>query len=127
MKAPVGSEEWKEKIKRRRERRLARRERLKNKTKNYTIYVLKLENNCWYIGSTSNVDNRFKQHVDKNGGSWWTENNTPISIHETRYIGQVNESSAAKYEDTVTLEYAEKYGKDKVRGGGYCQLNPRWS
>lgn len=91
----------------------------------YMLYVLKLENNCWYVGITRNVENRFKTHR-KGVGAMWTKLHKPIKVHETRLIGNVTTSFAANYEDTVTLEYALLHGYDYVRGGGYCQTNPRW-
>lgn len=116
-----------EKLKKRAERRARRKERVKlKKTKNRILYVLRLEDNCWYVGSTSNIYSRFKQHQEQNGrGSKWTELHRPIEIYETRKIGITTESEAAKYEDIVTLEYMNKYGKEYVRGGGRCQINLR--
>lgn len=89
------------------------------------IYILELENGCWYIGCTRNLEKRFTSHK-RGKGALWTKANKPIKIHETRETGLNSDSEAGLLEDQVTLEYARKYGIEKVRGGGYCQTKPRW-
>ena len=45
------------------------------------VYVLELENKKYYVGKTTNFDERFKQH--KNGvGSFWTKKYKPIKVVE---------------------------------------------
>jgi predicted GIY-YIG superfamily endonuclease len=89
------------------------------------LYVLRLENGCWYIGSSRNVDKRFKTH-QKGKGAAWTKRHKPLEIVETRPTGLTSDAEAALLEDELTLEYARMYGTDCVRGGGYCQTKPRW-
>ena len=89
-----------------------------------TLYVLKLEDECWYIGMTRNIDKRYKAH--KKGKTYWTKEHKPIEVHETRDTELNSDSAASKLEDELTLEYARKFGMDKVRGGGYCQRKPLW-
>lgn len=93
--------------------------------KNITLYVLKLEDDCWYIGSTRNIEKRFKEH-NKGKGSNWTRAHKPIEIYETRETGTNHDSTAGKLEDQLTIEYALKYCAQRVRGGGYVQREPRW-
>lgn len=88
------------------------------------LYALELENNCYYIGMSRNVDRRFKAH--QKGKTIWTKENSPIKILEVRETGLTSDSEAAQLEDEMTLEYAKQYGIDKVRGGGYCQRKPVW-
>jgi len=81
------------------------------------IYILKLEDNKYYIGKTGrDVNTRFTEHV--NGyGSEWTKKHKPIKI--------INSSIClSKFdEDNITKEYMIKYGIENVRGGTYCKLN----
>jgi predicted GIY-YIG superfamily endonuclease len=79
------------------------------------IYVLKLENNKYYVGSTYNLNFRYAQHFC-GAGAKWTKINKPISIEA------VFPNAQKGLENKVTLEYIEKYGKDNVRGGSYCQV-----
>lgn len=81
-----------------------------------TVYVLKLQGGNYYVGKTSDVQNRFKQHVSGNGSAW-TRKYKPISILKT-VLGV-----SAFEEDKVTKEFMARYGIDKVRGGTYIQIN----
>lgn len=45
------------------------------------IYVLKLENDKFYIGITYNLNFRFAQHLAGEGSNW-TALHKPIKIHE---------------------------------------------
>jgi predicted GIY-YIG superfamily endonuclease len=80
------------------------------------IYVLKLENDKYYIGKTNNPANRIEQHFNNNGAVW-TKLNKPISIIEM--IPNCDDSDEHKY----TLKYMKKYGIDNVRGAAFCQTN----
>lgn len=76
-----------------------------------TVYALKLEDDCYYVGITTNLENRFKQHMNGTG-SKWTKLHPPLEI-----IYSVE--ADWQYEHILTLDYVSKYGKDKVRGGFY--------
>ena len=90
-----------------------------------SIYVLKLEGDNWYIGMSRNVERRFSKHLDGKGANW-TREHKPIEIHEVIDTKINLDSEASILEDKVTLEYAKKYGTQRVRGGGYCQTKPKW-
>ena len=79
------------------------------------IYVLRLRNDKWYIGRTSNVERRYEQHL-KGEGSKWTFLHQPLNIHETRELKSDDD------EDLVTLEYMERFGIYNVRGGRFCAV-----
>ena len=79
------------------------------------IYILKLENNKYYIGKTTNPNFRLKQHFNSSG-SQWTKKYKPIKILELK-------SNCDNYdEDKYTKMYMDKYGINNVRGGSYVQL-----
>jgi len=44
-----------------------------------TIYILKLEDNKYYVGKTKNINNRILDHFTNNG-SEWTKKYKPIEI-----------------------------------------------
>ena len=80
------------------------------------IYVLKLQENKYYIGKSKNdVIARYQQHVNGQG-STWTKKYKPISLLEKR------ENVSPLMEDLVTKEYMIKYGIQNVRGGSYVEL-----
>jgi len=80
-----------------------------------SIYILKCEQDKWYVGKSANVNKRFEQHVNGKGAKW-TELHKPISIELTM------ELKSDTHEDEVTIEYMEKYGIKNVRGGKYCNV-----
>jgi predicted GIY-YIG superfamily endonuclease len=84
------------------------------------LYALRLENGCYYVGATTNVERRYAKHV-KGQGAAWTKRHKPIEILEVRHVEFTGQGDAARLEDDMTIEYALKYGSEHVRGGGYCQ------
>ena len=79
------------------------------------IYVLLLNDNCYYIGKTTkHVEERFNEHMK--GSAAWTMLHRPIKIIET-----LNTTNPME-EDSVTKKYMLKYGIENVRGGSYTQI-----
>ena len=80
-----------------------------------SIYVLKLENNKFYVGKTTNPLFRLEQHFNNNGSAW-TKKYKPINIIEL--IPNCDEYD----EDKFTIKYMKLHGIDNVRGGSFCQV-----
>ncbi len=74
------------------------------------IYILKLENNKYYIGSSKNVDRKYQKHVDGTVCSW-TKKYKPLSIEK------IIPNAYPYDEDKYTIKYMSMYGIDNVRGG----------
>jgi predicted GIY-YIG superfamily endonuclease len=83
-------------------------------TKNY-IYVLKLIDDRYYIGRTSNIIIRLEQHFTNNG-SIYTKMYNPLNVIE------IEEELTKDAEKNKTLFYMEKYGFEKVRGYTWCSI-----
>lgn len=81
------------------------------------IYVLKLKGGKYYIGKTSNLDNRIQQHESGKASSW-TKLYKPISIVDT----MMQDKDMYFTELALTLEYMKKYGIDNVRGSTYSNV-----
>ena len=100
------------------------------KINNHIIYVLKLEDDCWYIGwtTTNCFKQRMKDHWAQLGkGSKWSELHKPVRVYDIEtYDRSLTGPEIARIEDSVTLKYGAIYGYDKVRGGGYSQMFPMW-
>ena len=79
------------------------------------IYIIKLEDNKFYVRRTNNPQFRLQEHFNSNG-SEWTKKYTPISVLEI--IKECDEYD----EDKITRKYMDKYGIDNVRGGSFCQV-----
>jgi hypothetical protein len=74
-------------------------------------YVLKLENNNWYVGKSKSLHHRLTDHFSGEGAKW-TKIHRPIEVKEIR---------PGNYEKETTLEYMGKYGIEVVRGFSWCQ------
>lgn len=79
------------------------------------IYILKLEQNKFYVGKTNNPDFRIENHINGEGSAW-TKKYKPIQLIELL-------SNCDDYdEDKYTRMYMDKMGVDNVRGGSYVQI-----
>ena len=78
------------------------------------IYILKLQNNKFYIGKTNNPEFRLTEHFNKIG-SIWTTKYKPIKI-EKLFKGDDYD------EDKYTQMYMDKYGIENVRGGSFTSV-----
>ena len=76
------------------------------------VYVLKCRINKYYVGTSTDVERRFRQHQEGNGSAW-TRKYKPIKIEK------VYENVSPFDEDKITKELMDKYGIDNVRGGTY--------
>jgi predicted GIY-YIG superfamily endonuclease len=75
------------------------------------IYVLRCKGGNYYVGRSTDPDRRFLEHVgDK--GSAWTRLHEPLEIVE-------REIEQPFMEVRKTLEYMQRYGVEKVRGGSW--------
>lgn len=81
-------------------------------TKNY-VYVLKLVEDRYYIGRTSNILRRIKEHFTE-GGAVYTKKYKPLKVIE------VEEEKSSEDERIKTISVMEKYGWEKVRGACWC-------
>ena len=79
------------------------------------IYVLKLQDNKYYVGKSDNLQARISQHTS-GIGSKWTKKHPPVDIDDI--FSDCDDFDEDKY---VKI-YMAKYGIDNVRGGTYCQI-----
>lgn len=80
------------------------------------VYVLRLENNKYYVGKTKNVSKRYREHLTGYKSSYWTRKHKPIQIEK------VYSNCDPLDEDKVTVEYMIIHGIDNVRGGPYVSM-----
>lgn len=88
----------------------------------WTLYVLKLEQNKYYVGiTTKSAEDRFQEHVNNIRSAAWVRRFKPLKIIDQRALAEITEEKAKNYETEVTLEYMRKYGINNVRGGDYAE------
>jgi predicted GIY-YIG superfamily endonuclease len=81
-----------------------------------TVYVLKLEQEKFYVGKTlKDPQQRFEEHKI-NPECAWLKTYAPLAVVESRqYAGMFDE-------DSVTKAYMLTYGIENVRGGTYTEM-----
>ena len=78
------------------------------------IYVLALEDDCWYVGWSADTQTRIASHF-LGSGAKWTQLHRPIRIEEVR-LGDKH------LETLITIAMMCRHGWEKVRGGSYVNV-----
>ena len=78
------------------------------------VYVLKLINDKYYVGISTDLNRRLTQHFSGDG-SMWTKLHHPISVISVKPGNKFEESE-------TTIECMHKYGWENVRGGPWCRV-----
>lgn len=100
-------------------------EKIERRTQPYWLYVLELEDGCWYVGITKDLKKRYGQH--KSGkGAYWTKIHKPIRVVRKEETDYTIESDAIMVESAVTIEYVKKYGAEFVIGGDFTKYDKEW-
>ena len=90
------------------------------------VYVLKCQNNSWYVGQTTALQVRICEHF-AGSGAQWTTLNRPVSVVEAI---ECPDGSGLALEAAKTAEYCMKYGWRKVRGSSFTRPDapgpPAW-
>lgn len=82
------------------------------------IYVLRLENGCYYVGQSINVERRLEEHRQGKGANF-TKLNPVLSLIEVLKTETKRMIVGEVYEDFFVMKYIEKYGAEKVKGGTF--------
>ena len=80
------------------------------------IYVLLLDNNKYYVGSTNNIVKRFNDHMSDSYSAAFVSLFKPIGIIKLELCTSIH------HEDNLTKEFMMLHGIDNVRGGTYSQI-----
>ncbi len=81
----------------------------------FTIYILKLEQNKYYVGLSKNPDSRIQEHFNGNGSSF-------TSLYKPVHIVKQIQTYDRYDEDKIVKQYMSKYGIFNVRGGSYSNI-----
>lgn len=91
------------------------------------LYVLELNDGCYYVGLTSDVAKRLQQHRDGGvHGAEWTRLHKPRRVIHAINTGTKNSREAEDLENEVTILMMIRYGIDHVRGGHFSYPDRQW-
>lgn len=84
----------------------------------WTLYILKLQDNKYYVGITTKTPQiRMQEHVNGVRVAYWTAKHKPVEIILEEDLGRVSKAHAEKYENKVTRDLMKQHGINNVRGG----------
>lgn len=89
--------------------------------KRWYIYVLKLENDKWFVGISTNPERRYNQHV-RGRGDPWTKKHKPIKLDMSQDLQTSNPATAQYYESMLLDQLKAKYGRSNVEGGDTADI-----
>ncbi len=93
-------------------------ERQKTLSKNWWVYVLRLEEGKYYVGITSQTpEKRMQEHINHQHGAYWTMKYKPLEIIEMRKLGELTREEAEAIENIRTRQLMKEFGINNVRGG----------
>lgn len=91
--------------------------------KQWTLYVLKLEQGKYYVGITTQTpEARFWEHLHGRK-AYWTAKYKPLGIIQKVPLGGLDEEASKQYENRVTRKYMKEKGINNVRGGDITTTN----
>jgi|GEM_PF-752975 len=89
--------------------------------KKWWVYVLKLQQDKYYVGITSKTpEERMWEHKHKVRAAYWTMKYPPIEIVHTEDLGVISKAEAEKRENAVVRDGISRHGLNNVRGGDIC-------
>ena len=85
-----------------------------------TVYVLQLQDGCWYVGKTSQLDQRMRAHATGSGPEW-TKLHPPL--HQAPHSSYVVPAEfATGVESRVTAQLMHQHGVAAVRGAEFAEV-----
>ena len=79
------------------------------------VYVLKLQDDCWYVGYSADPECRIAAHF-LGRGARWTQVHAPMAVESLQ-------PGTKKLEDVVTIALMVRHGFQRVRGGQYVLVD----
>lgn len=76
------------------------------------IYIIRLEQNKYFIGEAINLEKRLKEHSEGKVAQY-------TNIYRPINIKKIIPDSNPKHLDKYVVKYMEKYGMNSVRGGSF--------
>lgn len=80
------------------------------------VYILKCQDHTYYVGITQSIKQRFEKHM-AGKGAIFTKRHKPIKILKIIKTYTSEKGLASIFENNTVIEYAKKFGPEKVGGG----------
>ena len=84
---------------------------------NSGVYVIKLQNNKYYVGSSDNILDRIDKHISNEYSSAWVKLHSFSSIFAIYPVDTQTTHILLDLEENVLTDMICKFGIDNVRGG----------
>jgi predicted GIY-YIG superfamily endonuclease len=94
------------------------------KTVGYIFYVLELENNNYFIGTTKNLLLAILNENNKLGSDW-TKLHKPIALINVIKITEDKSEIIKQKHNDLVIHFMKKYGFKNVRGGDFYKVDER--
>lgn len=88
------------------------------------VYLLKLENDKYYVGYTRSLQSAFKKH-EKGKMSKWTQANKPIELLKFQEVIFENGIPNIELVNEWVLQCGNEYGYENVRGGSFLGVDDK--
>lgn len=93
----------------------------KDPSARYFTYVLQLQNNKFYVGSSDSIYTRLLDHCQMSASSAiWVRQHGPV-----QRVIEIARDCSKDDEAYKTMEYMSLFGWQNVRGGAYCRTAMR--
>ncbi|MGQ3480102.1 GIY-YIG nuclease family protein [Paenibacillus sp. TY11] len=103
------------------ELRILLKQHITREKQDHTVYALKLEHDCFYVGTSTQIDKRIKNHC-KGKGAVWTQLHRPKELVRKLPLRVCDLPTAEHAENLMTIEFMRLYGWNRVRGGFFVKL-----
>ncbi|NYZ62029.1 GIY-YIG nuclease family protein [Luteimonas sp. SJ-16] len=90
-----------------------------------TVYVLELQDGCYYVGQSCKFRERIYQHFT-NKGSAWTRLHPPVKVICAKTVKTRDWKVAERIENRLTIFLMRHHGWTRVRGGFWsntCEIS----
>ena len=88
------------------------------KLRHYWLYILKCDQDKYYIGVTSKTPEvRMQEHIKGIRSVKWTMKYKPIKLIDRKDLGTMTYKNAEKFENKVVRACIKQYGINNARGG----------
>ena len=87
-----------------------------------TVYVLKLQQDKYFVGGTRSLLLAVKRH-EKGKSCSWTQKYPPVELIYQQTVVYENGFLNQDVLNDLVIEYGEKYGYENIRGGNFNQID----